>query len=295
MNGPNMPSPQSGPEEGEINSSATELGLEGSNQKEPRRIFSPVTGEDEAVLSQIATSVSLAQWSQGAQERTLVSITEDDPAINPTTAKFEPYKWAKRRLNQLDEQGVTRQHAGVTFKNLSVSGSGTALQLQSTVDSVLLAPFRTQSYKGLTHSAPKRQILRDFDGVLKSGEMLMVLGRPGSGCSTFQKTICGELHGLEIHPDSNIHYNGISREKMHKEFKGECVYNQEVDKHFPHLTVGETLEFAASARTPSQRLSGVSRSDFIKETSQVAMAVLGLSHTYNTRGKSNDFQYHHST
>jgi energy-coupling factor transporter ATP-binding protein EcfA2 len=33
------------------------------------------------------------------------------------------------------------------------------------------------------------EILRDFDGLVKSGEMLVVLGRPGSGCSTFLKTI----------------------------------------------------------------------------------------------------------
>jgi ABC-type multidrug transport system ATPase subunit len=82
-----------------------------------------------------------------------------------------------------------------------------------------------------------------------------------------------------------MHYNGIPMKKMQEEFKGECVYNQEVDKHFPHLTVGETLEFAASARTPSHRLSGVSRQQFVKETTQVAMAVLGLFHTYNTRGQ----------
>jgi ABC-type multidrug transport system ATPase subunit len=83
-----------------------------------------------------------------------------------------------------------------------------------------------------------------------------------------------------------MHYNGIPREKMHKEFKGECVCNQEVDKHFPHLTVGETLEFAASARTPSHRLPGVSRKRYIKETTHVAMAVFSLANTFNTRSQS---------
>jgi ABC-type multidrug transport system ATPase subunit len=113
----------------------------------------------------------------------------------------------------------------------------------------------------------------------------MVLSRLGSGYSTFQKTICGELHRLDLHQDSVMHYNGIPMKKMHEESKSEYVYNQETDKHFPYLTVGETLEFATSARTPSYRLSGVSRKQFIKETTQVAIAVLGLSHTYNTRGR----------
>ena len=70
---------------------------------------------------------------------------------------------------------------------------------------------------------------------------------------------------------------------MMKEFKGEVVYNQEVDKHFPHLTVGQTLEFAASARTPHHRVKGVSRKEWVKMITQVVMAVFGLSHTYNTK------------
>jgi ATP-binding cassette, subfamily G (WHITE), member 2, PDR len=76
---------------------------------------------------------------------------------------------------------------------------------------------------------------------------------------------------------------------MLKEFKGEIVYNQEVDKHFPHLTVGETLEFAARVRTPQQRLiEGVSREAWAKHFAAVIMAVFGLSHTYNTK-VGNDF------
>ncbi|GIK01943.1 hypothetical protein Aspvir_005984 [Aspergillus viridinutans] len=126
------------------------------------------------------------------------------------------------------------------------------------------------------HSAPKRQILHNFDGVLRSGEMLMVLSQPGSGCSTFQKTVCGELHGLELHPDLVMHYNRIPMKKMHREFKGECVYNQEVDKYFPHLTINETLEFAALARTPSHQLVGESRKQYVKEITQVTMAVITL-------------------
>jgi ABC-type multidrug transport system ATPase subunit len=35
---------------------------------------------------------------------------------------------------------------------------------------------------------------------------------------------------------------------MHKEFRGECIYQSEVDVHFPQLTVGQTLDFAARAR-----------------------------------------------
>lgn len=76
---------------------------------------------------------------------------------------------------------------------------------------------------------------------------------------------------------------------MIKQFKGEIVYNQEVDKHFPHLTVGQTLEFAARVRTPRQRLvEGASREAWAKHFAAVIMTIFGLSHTYNTK-VGNDF------
>lgn len=55
----------------------------------------------------------------------------------------------------------------------------------------------------------KIQILRDFEGLVRSGEMLVVLGRPGSGCSTLLKTISGETHGFFIDESSNINYQGM--------------------------------------------------------------------------------------
>lgn len=61
-----------------------------------------------------------------------------------------------------------------------------------------------------------------------------------------------------------------------------------MDKHFPHLTVGQTLEFAAAVRTPSHRPQQQSREEFSSFLAQVVMAVLGLSHTYNTK-VGNDF------
>lgn len=244
--------------------------------------FEPVSERDHLELTRLATSFSRHEGL--ARSDTLEGLSWSDPSLDPTSGKFEQYKWARAVLKRLDEEGIRRERAGVAFKNLTVSGSGSALQLQQTVGSVLLAPFRPSTYISLTRPAAKREILHNFDGVLKSGEMLMVLGRPGSGCSTFLKTLCGELQGLDVHLESVIHYNGIPMDVMHREFRGECVYNQEVDRHFPHLTVGQTLQFAAAARTPANRPTGVTRKQFTTHVTQVVMAVLGLAHTYNTKG-----------
>ena len=54
------------------------------------------------------------------------------------------------------------------------------------------------------------------------------------------------------------------------------------------LQVGQTLNFAAQARAPRNRLPGVTRQRYAQHMTDVIMAVFGLSHTYSTR-VGNDF------
>ncbi|EAW09321.1 putative ABC multidrug transporter [Aspergillus clavatus NRRL 1] len=213
---------------------------------------------------------------------TLAEISLDDPALNPDNKDFDLYKWLRKVVHVLNEEGVPRKKASIFFQHLRVSGTGAALQLQQTVADLFTAPFRPKETFNFGSKTPKT-ILHNFDGVLHSGELLIVLGRPGSGCSTFLKTLSGELNGLHVDEKTVLHYSGIPQKTMIKEFKGEVVYNQEVDKHFPHLTVGQTLEFAASVRTPAKRLHGMSRAEYAQLMTKVVMAVFGLSHTYNTK------------
>lgn len=104
-----------------------------------------------------------------------------------------------------------------------------------------------------------------------------------SGCTTFLKSIACDTHGFFIDESTNINYQGISREKIIKNFRGEVVYNAETETHFPHLTVGETLKFAALARTPSNRLPGVTREQHAEHARDVIMSSFGLLHTMNTK------------
>jgi ATP-binding cassette subfamily G (WHITE) protein 2 (PDR) len=41
---------------------------------------------------------------------------------------------------------------------------------------------------------------------------------------------------------------GIPYNQMHKAFKGDCAYLAELDIHFPELTLGQSLAFAAATR-----------------------------------------------
>jgi ATP-binding cassette subfamily G (WHITE) protein 2 (PDR) len=54
----------------------------------------------------------------------------------------------------------------------------------------------------------KVDILNSFDGLLETGEMLVVLGPPGSGCSTFLKTVAGEMNGIYMDEQSDLNYRG---------------------------------------------------------------------------------------
>lgn len=241
-------------------------------------------GEHE--MAEIASALSRAQSrpsvvSSGLKRQdTVAGMGVDSPEFDPSHESFNFFLWIRKFLQTMEQQGVKIVRTGFTFRNLNVSGTGSALQLQQTVGSTLLAPFR---FKEMFGHPPEKRILRNFNGHVDSGEILLVLGRPGSGCSTFLKTICGELQGLELAKESTITYSGIEQDVFMKEFKGSAAYNQENEKHFPHLTVGETLNFAAACRTPSNRPLDIPRDVFAKHVASIVMNIFGLSHTRNTK------------
>ncbi|KAH8789417.1 AtrD, ABC-transporter [Hyaloscypha sp. PMI_1271] len=214
----------------------------------------------------------------------------DNPLLNPLSEKFSPRAWMKALIGiqSRDPERYPSRVAGVAYKHLSAHGFGEATDYQKTFGNY---PLELGSlFKRLIgrRQQTKIQILRDFDGLVRSGEMLVVLGRPGSGCSTLLKTISGETDGFFVDSQSYINYQGISMQQMHNDFRGECIYQAEVDVHFPQLTVGQTLEFAARARAPRNRIPGVTREQYAKHMRDVIMAVFGLGHTLNTK-VGNDF------
>jgi len=116
----------------------------------------------------------------------------------------------------------------------------------------------------------------------------LFLGPPGSGCSTFLKTVAGETHGFFIDERSHFNYQGITPKQMHKNFKGEAIYTAEVDVHFPNMTVGQTLAFAAEARAPRTTPGGLTRKKYAEFMMAATMAAFGIGHTIHTR-VGNDF------
>jgi hypothetical protein len=237
----------------------------------------PTTRDELAKIASIlsgARSRTKSYTSDGLQRQdTVAGMAIESPEFDPNSPSFNFYLWIRKFLQLLEEQDIKPQRSGFTFKNLNVSGKGAALVLQHTVGSIFTQPFR---FRELFSHPEEKQILRNFNGHVNSGELLIVLGRPGSGCSTFLKSICGELQGLALSHDSKITYSGIPQDIFVKEFKGEAIYNQENEKHFPHLTVGETLNFAAACKTPSNRILDVPRDEWAKYMASVMMNIFGL-------------------
>jgi ATP-binding cassette, subfamily G (WHITE), member 2, SNQ2 len=131
--------------------------------------------------------------------------------------------------------------------------------------------------------------------------MCLVLGTPGSGCTTFLKTIANRRQGF-YRIGGDVRYAGIEAQEMAKTYKGEIVYNAEGvfsgsllithltpslvsdDIHIPTLTVGQTLDFALATKTPGSRgrLPGLSRSEFNASVKDMLLKMLNITHTENT-------------
>ncbi|VDB90213.1 unnamed protein product [Peniophora sp. CBMAI 1063] len=189
--------------------------------------------------------------------------------------------------------GIKHKHVGVFWEDMQVNvfgGIGFKAYI-TTFDLAVLQSGLTIIFwiwSWFSRFFPKKNvvtstILHKQSGVAKPGEMVLVLGTPGSGCTTFLKAIANQ-RAEYASIDGDVKYAGISADEMAKYYKGEVVYNEEDDLHIATLTVAQTLSFALSLKTPGpkNRLPGVSRKEFQQEVLQMLLKMLNIQHTANT-------------
>lgn len=136
-------------------------------------------------------------------------IASEDEAspLNPNGPNFNARAWAKAVVNMVSGEGHQFRTSGVAFQHLNVHGFGSATDYQKDVINIWLeAVGLVRKLTG--HGKRRIDILRDFDGVVHKGEMLVVLGPPGSGCTTFLKTIAGDYNGIFMDDNSYFNYQG---------------------------------------------------------------------------------------
>lgn len=132
-----------------------------------------------------------------------------DSEVDPNSDNFNGRAWTKAmlKLQKMSGQENVGRTAGFAFRNLSAFGFSKGSDFQKTVDNYILAG--ADLVRSIIGNKGRRvDILRNFEGVVQPGEMLVVLGPPGSGCSTFLKTIAGETHGFTLSDDTYINYQG---------------------------------------------------------------------------------------
>ncbi|KAH6708586.1 multidrug resistance protein CDR1 [Verticillium dahliae] len=277
-------------------SQSTWINLDTMNPQHPTeedKFNTTDSGPDDAEISnQVDT---LARQISRASNTIIQQMHELTPGsgsrLDPASASFDGRAWVKAflQLAKSDSRTAPMRVLGVAFKSLNVFGWSTGTESQMTVTTRITSLFQSIAQLATGNKQKRRMdILRDFEGIVAEGELLLVLGPPGSGCSTLLKTLAGETSGLQVAPGSYINFRGIPSRQIRSSLRGDVLYNAEVDTHLAHLTVGETLSFAARARSVRNVPSGLSRTQADGMIRDVIMAVFGIAHTINTR-VGNDF------
>ncbi|KAG1807446.1 ABC-2 type transporter-domain-containing protein [Suillus subaureus] len=218
--------------------------------------------------------------------KTTLGVTSDEPGYRNSVLTivgdedFSFEKHLKDIIKRRDEEEIKWRELGVVFNDLRVVGIGARSSLQPTMGSLFSPASLLRTISEARHP-PVRDILSGFEGVIAPGEMLLVLGKPGSGCSTFLKTLAnqrGEYHAVE----GEVEYDSFTPQDIGNHYRGDVIYCPEDDIHFPTLTVEETLSFAIKTRTPQTRFANQSRKQFNAEFLDVLLRIFGLQHARKT-------------
>ncbi|BAO39657.1 ATP-dependent permease PDR12 [Kluyveromyces marxianus DMKU3-1042] len=190
------------------------------------------------------------------------------------------------RSSQL-EQGIEPGDSGIAFHDLTAVGIDASAAFGPSVEEMLRSwmHFPNKLWRKMTRQkseTPLRNIIQHCTGVVESGEMLFVVGRPGAGCSTLLKCLSGETSEL-VEVTGDISYDGLTQEEMMQKFKGYVIYCPELDFHFPKITVKETIDFALKCKTPRSRIDHLSRAQYVDNMRDLWCTVFGLTHTYATK------------
>lgn len=136
-------------------------------------------------LSQL--SVSSTNFTPGTDVNPFLDSSKD-PRLDPFSKQFSASFFVKALLDigSRDPETFPVRTAGIAFRNLSAYGFGSTADFQKTVVNVFLDGLNSLASLVTRNKGRRIDILRNFEGVLQPGEMLMVLGRPGS----YVRTIC---------------------------------------------------------------------------------------------------------
>ncbi|KAL2067220.1 hypothetical protein VTL71DRAFT_1644, partial [Oculimacula yallundae] len=237
-------------------------------------------------ISQTSRRLSRTQSRQskkGVTEKDVEQLASEDSTTDDEA--FDLENTLRGNHHEEQESGLRPKHIGVVWDNLTVRGNGGVTNFVKTFPDAFVSFFNVfetaMNIFGIGKKGREVDILKDFRGVVNPGEMVLVLGRPGSGCTTFLKVIANQRFGY-TGIDGDVLYGPFDAATFAKQYRGEAVYNQEDDVHHPTLTVGQTLGFALDTKTPGKRPQGMSKADFKDRVITTLLKMFNIEHTRNT-------------
>jgi len=234
--------------------------------------------------SHLTLSLTRSRRRAPDEENAQKEVGSEGSEGESTTVDLEDY--LKRTNRQKEESGILPKKVGVSFRELYVSGTAGEKMYAKTLKDEIVELFGGTLFN-LIKSAlplkkpPSRAIIQGFNGVVKPKEMLLVLGKPGSGSSTFLRALTNQRRPYTS-IGGTIHYSGIPFELAKGKYRGEIMFNDEDDTHLPTLTVEQTLRFALKMKTPSTRIPGTSKAAFVETMLDLYSSMFGMKHTLKT-------------
>jgi ABC-type multidrug transport system ATPase subunit len=195
----------------------------------------------------------------------------------PTRAR-EPCHMTEEvhQQNERDlEAGQKARKLGVTWQNLTVKG----ISSDATFNENVISQFYPFHRDG--KAKPLKTIIDNSSGCVKPGEMLLVLGRPGSGCTTLLSVLSNNRLGYE-EITGKVSFGSMKAEEA-KSYRGQIIMNTEEEIFYPTLTVEDTINFAARNKVPRRLPPGTTRQQYIQDTKDFLLRLAGISHTAHTK------------
>ncbi|KAJ5758752.1 hypothetical protein N7520_005908 [Penicillium odoratum] len=200
--------------------------------------------------------------------------------------KIEKAHYEAEEIDRLVDDFLARQTSAsenrgdIVFEDLSVIGAGIGHQLVNNVPEACMRLFKLANpARWSSKPAPSRVLLRKLTGSIREGEMLMVVGRPGSGCTTFLKALAN-MREEYLAMEGKVWYGSLDAAAAKKNRPHDIAFVGENDVHFPTLSVSTTLRFALNARRGT---SETARASSLEQDLQTVLQLMGLDHAAGVR------------